>query len=532
MSVFQSPGRSTVFAGEAAAATSHPLATAIALDLLKDGGNAVDAAIGAAAAIGLFEPAMTGLGGDCFVMVKPAGSEEIIGLNGSGRAPAALDAADLRAQGLTAVDEGSAHAVTVPGAVDAFARLARDHGRLDLATCLAPAIRYAEEGAPVAPRAAHDWAMSADHLKGDARRHFLIDDKPLRPGQRFRAPGQAEVLRLIAARGRAGFYEGPVAEDLVASLNALGGLHTLDDLAATSCDYVDVISAPYRGVELCEMPPNGQGATALLMAKILSRFDAGALGPRSAERVHLEAEIGKLAYDARDRFIADPDHMGDRLAELLSDETADALAALVDPARARATVAEATAPLYRTAHHKDTIYLTVVDRDRMVVSLIYSIFHSFGSGLATARYGIPLQNRGAGFTLEEGHPNELKGGKRPFHTIIPAMARRDGKVWASFGVMGGQFQAAGHTALLSNLVDHGMDVQSAIDAPRAFADGGSLALETGYGEEIAASLAALGHRIERREVGLGGAQAILIDPETGDLSAGSDPRKDGLALGR
>ena len=311
---------------------------------------------------------------------------------------------------------------------------------------------------------------------------------------------------------------------MVASLRALGGTHTLDDFAATACTYVEPIAGPYRDHELVELPPNGSGATAILIAKILARFDLAALDPFGAARAHLEAEATKLAYDARDRFVADPDAGPLRLDHMLADRTAAALAALIHPARALPEPAAAA-----EAVHRETVYLTVVDRERMAVSLIYSTFHTFGSGLASARFGINFHNRGAGFTLTAGHPNEAAGGKRPLHTIIPAMLRREGRLVMPFGVMGGAYQAAGHARLISNILDFGMDPQAAIDAPRSFAWDGALELETGYAEAVAAELADFGHRVIRRTTPIGGAQAIVID---GDVLIGaSDPRKDGCALG-
>ena len=522
---FQTPGRSPVFATNGLAATSHPLATAVAIRLLQDGGNAVDAAIGAAVLLGICEPQMTGIGGDCFVLLKPPGEERVIALNGSGRAPAALSAAGLRDRGLAAVPLGGPEAVTIPGAVDAFCRLSADWGRLGLAEVLAPAIRYAEEGVPVAPRVAFDWNRAAGTLKGAARAHYLLAGAVPRTGQVFRAPGQAEVLRRIGAGGRDAFYGGEVADDMVAALRAAGGVHTLDDFAATASDYGDPVRGTYKSVELLEHPPNGQGATAILMGNILSRFDLPSMDPFGADRAHLEAEAAKLAYDARDRFLADPDHTT-RLAHMLAPETAERLAALVRMDRAM----EAAAPLTE-AVHRDTVYLTVVDRDRMAVSLIYSIYHGFGSGIATDRFGVLFQNRGAGFTLDEGHPNEADGGKRPMHTIIPAMLRENGRIAVAFGVMGGAYQPNGHVRVMTNVVDYGMDLQSAIDAPRSFADAEGLTAERGYPDAVRAELAARGHRVAVPETPIGGAQAIRIHHDAGVLEGASDPRKDGCALG-
>ncbi len=522
---FHLPGRSPVIAANGLCATSHPLAAKTAIGVLEEGGNAVDAAIAAAVLLGICEPQMTGIGGDCFVLLKPAGTEDVIALNGSGRAPAALDAAEMRALGLDAVPVYGPEAVTIPGAIDAFCRLAEAHGSWGLDRILAPAIRYADEGVPVAPRVAFDWIDDAPVLQGGARDRFLFDGAPARAGQVFRAPGQAEVLRRIAREGRRAFYEGEVAEDMVAALRAMGGVQTLDDFAATEATWGEPVAGHYRGFDLLEHPPNGQGATAILLAHILANFDIAAMSPFGGDRAHIEAEATKLAYDARNRFIADPVHMT-RLGHMLDPATGAKLAALVDPGRAMENPRKLS-----EAVHKETIYLTVVDRDRTAVSLIYSIYHGFGSGIASDRFGILLQNRGAGFTLEEGHPNEAKGGKRPMHTIIPAMLRKNGRIIMPFGVMGGAYQATGHARFLTNVADFGMDPQEAIDGPRCFADAEGLGVERGYAAQVHADLAARGHKVNVPDTPIGGAQAILIDHEGGVLVGGSDPRKDGCALG-
>jgi gamma-glutamyltranspeptidase / glutathione hydrolase len=517
------PGRSAVYAANGLCATSHPIAAQVAVEVLKAGGNAVDAAIAGAVVLGIAEPQSTGIGGDCFVLVKPPGSEEIIALNGSGRAPSGLDAAALRAKGLTAIPLYGIEAVTLPGAVDAFCQLNADYGLMSLADTLAPAIRYAEEGIPVAPRVAFDWADDISVLKGAALDFYSFGGKAPALGQIFRAPGQAEVLRRIAREGRAGFYEGEVAEDMIASLRALGGSHTLDDLAATRCDYTTPVTGSYADIELVEHPPNGQGATAILLLNILKHFDLKTMDPFGPLRAHIEAEATKLAYDARNRFIADPDHTT-RLGHMLSPDTAARLAALIDPRRAM----PAAAPLTE-AVHKDTIYITVVDRDRMAVSLIYSIFHGFGSGLASTKFGINFQGRGAGFTLKQGHPNEAGPGKRPMHTIIPGMIRKEGRVLMPFGVMGGAYQSTGHARFVSNLTDFGMDLQDAIDAPRCFSGAEGMTVERGYTDAVRSDLAAMGHSVSIPDTPIGGAQAIRIE---GDILIGaSDPRKDGCALG-
>lgn len=521
---FQLPGRSQVLAQNGMCATSHPLAAQAALDILKQGGNAMDAAIAGAVLLGICEPQMTGIGGDCFVLYSRPGSDQVHALNGSGRAPAAAQAQALRDAGETKVPLHSAHAVTVPGAIDAFCHLAEHEGKLGLEAILAPAIHYADVGVPVAPRVAFDWAADVDALQGRARDHYLIDGAVPGVGQTFRAPGQAEVLRRIARDGRDGFYAGEVADDMIAALRAAGGLHTAEDFAATRCSAGTPISSLYKGIELVEHPPNGQGATANLMLNILSHFDIAGMEPFGTARAHIETEAAKLAYDARNRFLADGDHTT-RLAHMLAPETAAGLAALIDPGRAMA----AAAPLSE-AVHKDTIYITVVDKDRMAVSLIYSIFHGFGSGIASDRFGILFQNRGAGFTLEPGHPNELAGGKRPMHTIIPAMLKQQGRVMMPFGVMGGAYQPNGHARFVSNMVDFGLDPQAAIDAPRCFFDKGEMMVERGYSNQVRQELRDLGQPVAIPKVAIGGAQAIQIH-EGGLLEGASDPRKDGCALG-
>ncbi len=520
---FHFPGRSPVLATEAMCATSHPLAAQAAIDIMKRGGNAMDAAIAGAVLLGICEPQMTGIGGDAFVLwSKPDSAPEA--LNGSGRAPFGLDAEMLRAQGHKTVPVHSADAVSIPGAIDAFCRLSEVHGRIGLDAILAPAIHYAETGVPVAPRVAFDWQDGTKTLQGAARSFFLNNDQPLKAGQIFRAPGQAEVLRRVAKGGADAFYHGEVAEDMQLSLKKAGGRHGLDDFARTRATPTIPIGGPYKSLELLEHPPNGQGATANLMLNILSHFDLAGMDPMGAARAHIEAEAAKLAYDARDRFIGDAGFTT-RLEHMLNPATAERLAGLIDPNRAMHA-----AKAVSEAVHKDTIYIACVDRDRMAVSLIYSIFHGFGSGIASDKFGILFQNRGAGFTLEQGHPNELKGGKRPMHTIIPGILCKQGRPIMPFGVMGGAYQPNGHARFVTNLEDYGMDPQTAIDAPRCFSDAGQMKVERGYAPDVRTRLAELGHDVVVPDGPIGGAQAILIHDD-GVLEGASDPRKDGCALG-
>ena len=529
---FSLPGRSPLYATQAAVATSHPLASQVAMDVLNDGGNAVDAAVAAVALLGIVEPQMTGVGGDCFALYCPKGHSQPLALNGSGKAPAAAHAGWYAERGVTRIDPYSAHAVTMPGAVAAWCRLVADHGTRDMAELLRPAIHHAERGVPVAPRVAFDWARDAHLLRDPVSAEiFLPHGKAPTAGTVHRQPRMAETLRAIAREGAAGFYQGWVAQDIVGTLRAHGGLHTLDDLAATRPDYVTSISTTYRGHQVFECPPNGQGLGVLMMLNVLSGYDLSAQGPlKEADRIHLLAEVSKLAYAHRDALFADTDHAPVDVAHLLSAEWARGQReAIRMDACHTPTVHPRAWP--EAATHKDTVYLCVVDREGNAISLINSIFHPFGSTLTAPRSGVLLQNRGAGFSLEAGHPNLIAPGKRPLHTIIPGMVMKDGQLVGPFGVMGGQYQASGHVALLSNLLDRGMDPQAALDAPRSFSFAGELDLESGHGAVLEAELTSRGHRITRSGQPIGGGQLIWLDRARGVMVAGSDPRKDGCALG-
>jgi gamma-glutamyltranspeptidase/glutathione hydrolase len=522
------PGRSVVHAVNGAAATSHPLSTLTAIETLKSGGNAVDAAIAASAVQAVVEPQSTGIGGDCFALISKGGGDDIVGLNGSGRAPAALNADVFLEKGESSIGLTSAHAVTVPGAIDAWARLAADHGVLGLDRLLAPAISFAEDGFAVTPRTGLDWYLQEAKLAADdgARRMYLADGKAPAAGARWTLPELGRTLRAVAREGRAGFYEGAVAEAMVRSLRARGGLHTMEDFAAAACDYVTPISTCYADHDVVQIPPNGQGITSLIMLNILKGFDPGNLDPQGAARYHLEAEATRLAYAVRNRYVADPAFADVPVAKLLSEEFAAELRADIDPERAGRIEEEGAIAAYR-----DTVYITVVDRDRTACSFINSLYFPFGSGIACPETGVMFQNRGAGFIVEPGHPNCVAPGKRPLHTIIPGMVLKDGKVSHCYGVMGGGYQPVGHAHVLSNMFDYGMDPQEALDSPRAFLQEGALECEPGIPEKIRSELARMGHRVAEPPRPLGGGQIIAVDWERGTLAAGSDPRKDGLALG-
>lgn len=521
------PGRSTVHSVNGMCATSQPLAAEAAISILRAGGNAVDAAIAASAVLCVIEPYNTGIGGDCFVLLSKGGSGDIIGLNGSGRSPKALSLEKLEAAGGD-LSLNSVHSVTVPGAVDAWARLLEDHGTMELGRVFEPAIRFAEEGFAVAPRIGLEWHFLEGHLAHDADSvaQYTKDGKAPAIGEKFRLPVLAETLKLIGKKGRDAFYLGPLAGDMVAKLNSLGGFHTLEDFAATACDYVEPIRTNYRGREICEIPPNGQGITALLMLNILSRTGLDGLDPHGAIRFHYEMEAARLAYDMRDRYVADPAFGELPVDMILSDKFADELAARIDPERRIEDVSAVRDPLNR-----DTVYLTVVDKDRNAVSFINSLFFGFGSGICAPKSGLMFQNRGSGFVMEEGHLNCVAGGKRPLHTIIPAMLVEKGRAVMPFGVMGGAYQAVGHAHVVTNMVDYGMDVQEALDSPRTFPAGQEIEVEHGISADTREGLAAKGHVLRDAALPHGGGQAIVIDHERGTLVGGSDPRKDGAAVG-
>jgi gamma-glutamyltranspeptidase / glutathione hydrolase len=521
---FHSPGRSAVYACEGMAATSHPLASQAAIDVLKAGGTAADAAVTAAAMLSVVEPHMTGIGGDCFCLVARPGAP-IWGYNGSGRAAATARASALWDQGLRAIDLGSPHAVTVPGAVDAWSAVLASHGRFGLDRALGAAIRYAEGGFPVGPRIAYDWTFAQEKLRADpgASRHYLVNGKAPAAGDVLRLPVLATTLKAIAARGVTAFYE-EAAADIVATLAPRGSWLTLEDFAHHRGEEVTPISSDYRGLDIVELPPNGQGLVALVLLNILENFDLGALPPNGAERLHIVLEAARLAYAVRDTHVADPHFMRIPVPSLLDKDFARELAGKID-ARKRVKLPAAPTP------GSDTIYLTVVDRDRMAVSFINSLYSEFGVGIATESTGILLHNRGACFAVDPGHPNAIGPSKRPMNTIIPALAMRDSRCELAFGVMGGSFQPIGHAQLMTGLVDDGMDLQAAIDAPRVFFEGEATVVERGISAAASEGLTARGHRVVVRERPWGGAQAIGIDWQRGVLIGASDGRKDGCAMG-
>ena len=524
---FQSPGRSTLHALNGMAATSHPLATLGAVDMLRAGGTAADAAVAAAALLAVVEPHATGIGGDAFALYSPGGGDEILAYNGSGAAPLLASADWYLERGFKAIPLTGPHSVTVPGAVDLWAMLLERHGRKGIDAALQPAIRAAEEGYVVAPRVAWDWARNREKLrKGvNAAKYFLFDGAAPAVGTVVRQPALARTLRTIAAKGRDAFYFGEIAEDIVATLRGAGGLHTAEDLQRHRTEIVAAVSTHYRDYQVWQCPPNSPGVTMLMMLNVLGGFNLSRYAPLSVERLHLQAEASRHAYLAREQHVGDPRFAAVDVETLLSAEFASTTRNKIRLDRL-SELPPAAAPM-----HPSTVYLCVVDRDRNVCSFVNSLAHAFGSAVATAKSGILLQNRGAGFRIEAGHPNCIAPGKRPLHTLIAALITKDGRVVMPFGVMGGQFQSIGQVHVLTNILDYGMDVQSAIDLPRGFHHEGVYRLESGVPTATMAGLERLGHAVVRSEEPLGGGQAIRIDWEKGALIGGSDPRKDGCALG-
>ncbi|MBE7635495.1 gamma-glutamyltransferase [Sneathiella sp. P13V-1] len=524
---FSNPGRSVTYGMNGAVATSSSHASQVALSILKSGGNAMDAAIAACAVQCVVDPMQTGIGGDCFAIVSPSGDDKLFGLNGSGKAPNALTADKLLDDGIDEISLTSPHAVTVPGAIDAWTRLHEQFASMDFADLLAPAIDCAENGFVVTQRTSVDWLLAKDKLleNEQAAKLFLKDGETPGAGTVWKNPALAETLKRIAKEGRSAFYEGELAEKMVATLNAAGALHEASDFGAASADVVDLIQTEFGGHDVHQIPPSGQGITALLMMNILKGYDMDGLDPVGAKRFHLQAEAARLAYLARDKYVADPAKADVPVEMLLSDEFAAHLRTFIEVGKAGD--AGGAGALDK---HKDTVYLSVVDKDGMAVSFINSLFHPFGSGIADAEAGVIFQNRGAGFVVDKDHPNCVAPGKRPLHTIIPGMVTKGGKMTHCYGVMGGAYQPVGHAHVLSNIFDFGMDVQEAIEAPRAFYNAGVLEMEETISDGVKQELADMGYEITAPEMPHGGAQMIYVNQETGVLEAGTESRKDGHAL--
>jgi gamma-glutamyltranspeptidase/glutathione hydrolase len=533
--------RSEVIARHGMAATSQPLATQIALDILKAGGSAVDAAIAANAALGLMEPTGCGIGGDLFAIVWDAETRRLYGLNASGRSPRSLELEEFARRGLDAVPPYGPLPVTVPGCVDGWFELHARFGELPMTAVLAPAIRYAREGFPVSELIAHYWDLSVPSRSRypGFLETFTVDGRAPRKGEIWMNEPLARTYERIAAEGRDVFYRGDIARTIARYMQDSGGFLDYEDLAAHASEWVEPVSSRYRDVEVWELPPNGQGIAALQILNILEGFDLRGAGFGSVEHVHWFVEAKKLAFEDRARFYADPAFVDVPVAGLISQSYANRRRALIDPARAGRSY-PAGNPALREG---DTIYLTVADADRNMVSLIQSNYRGMGSGMCPPGLGFGLQDRGELFDLAEGRANTYAPGKRPFHTIIPAFVTRDGEPWISFGVMGGATQPQAHAQIVMNLVDFGMNLQEAGDAPRILhsgssqptgermTDGGTVYLETGFAYEVERALSEMGHRIGVNVGSFGGYQAIMYDADEDVYYGASESRKDGQAAG-
>ena len=533
--------RSVTLAKNGIVATSHPLAAQAGLDVLKSGGNAADAAVAAAATIAVVEPMSCGIGGDLFAIYWDAKSQKLYGLNASGRSPHALTRQVFAEKGLEQIPEEGPLSWSVPGCVSGWESLRSRFGTRPLGELLQPAILAAEEGCPVPEVIAGYWKGSEKALKEwpDSAAAFLIDgERAPREGEVMRLPRMAASLRLVAEGGRDAFYKGPIAQKIVAFSEQHGGYFSLADFAEHTDDWIEPVGTNYRGYDVWELPPNGQGIAALEMLNVLEQWDLISLGHNSADHIHLFVEAKKLAFADRARFYADPAFGQLPVAELISKEYARRQAARIDMHKAAADVPAGDPKLA----HGDTIYLTVVDKDRNCCSLIQSNYFGFGSKVVPGDIGFVIQNRGALFALDETHLNRLEPHKRPFHTIIPAFVTKDGKPWLCFGVMGGDFQPQGHVQILVNLIDFGLNVQAAGDAARVAHTGsatptalpaegvGTVSVEAGVSDAVIAQLVARGHKVTRAR-GYGGYQGILIDWDRGVLHGATESRKDGAAVG-
>ena len=524
---FHFAGRSTVHAQNAMVATSHPLAALTAIEVLQAGGTAADAAVAACALLGVIEPQSTGIGGDCFALYQPSGEGKITSYNGSGRAPKAAKASWYLERDIHSIPLTSAHAVTIPGAIDAWEIILRDHGKFGFDRLLQPAVRAAEEGYIVAPRIAFDWNNQFEKLKKgtNTQRYLLPHGKAAVAGDLIHQPELGQTLRAIAKNGRDAFYKGAIAEDMVETLRGIGGLHTLDDFAAHTTEITAPIGTIYKGHDVWQCPPNGPGITMLLMLNILSGYDLTKFPAMSVERFHLEAEASRIAYMMREQHIGDPGHVEVDVMRILSKDFADEHGTKIK------MDGLLNLPSVSPPMNPSTVYISVVDKDRNVCSFINSIAHAFGSAIVSNNTGVLLQNRGGGFRVEPGHPNSIAPGKRPLHTIIPSLVTKNGRAQMPFGVMGGQYQPVGQVHVLTNMLDYGCDVQEAIDMPRGLHYEGVYQLEDSVPAEIVEGLKKLGHQTTSVVGPLGGGQAIWIDWDKGTLTGGSDPRKDGCALG-
>lgn len=537
--------RSEVLGSHGMVCTSQPLASQMALQVLLDGGSAVDAAICANAMLALTEPTGCGLGGDLFAMVWDAQSKELHGLNGSGRSPRSLTLAELRRRvadlGVERIPPRGALPLSVPGCVDGWMELHRRFGRLPLSRLLEPAIRYAREGFPVTELIAHYWELNTRSLSeyDGFREQFLIEGRPPSAGEIFKNPNLARTLERISAGGRDAFYTGDIAEVIAGSVQRAGGYLSMEDLATHHAEWVRPVSTNYRGYDVFELPPNGQGIAALQILNIMEGYDVSQLGFGSVDYIHRFIEAKKLAFEDRARFYADPQMADIPVDALISKEYADTRRASLDLTRAAKRYAAGNPAL----EEGDTIYLCVADDEGNMVSLIQSNYRGMGSGICPDGLGFNLQDRGELFDLEPDRANTYAPGKRPFHTIIPAFVTKDGEPFLCFGVMGGATQPQGHAQIVMNIVDFGMNAQEAGDAPRILhtgssqptgermIDGGTLSMESGIAPEVRRRLGQMGHTVGETIGAFGGYQGIMVDRKNRVYHGASESRKDGHAVG-
>jgi gamma-glutamyltranspeptidase / glutathione hydrolase len=527
--------RSPVYGTRGAVASSQPLASEAGMRILQKGGNAADAAVAMAAALNVTEPCSTGMGGDCFALFYDSDEGRVKGMNGSGRAPAGLTPKRLNEEGLTKMPTNGVHTVTVPGTVAGWVDTVETFGKLTMAEVLAPAIELAEGGFPVSPLTARAWASGVPLLKfGPYGDELLIRGRAPGAGELMKNPTLARSMREVVEHGKAGFYEGRVAEAIVELLQLKGGMMTLNDLKRHKSTFDEPITVNYRGVDVWEIPPNGQGITALIALNVLEGFNFHKVPYDSPQRLHLLIEAMRTAFADSRWYVADPSITSVPIKELISKEYAASRRENINPSKATLDVARGS-----PVSGSDTVYLCTVDRWGNACSFINSNYSGFGTGLVPKGCGFTLQNRGAGFSLEKGHPNILEGGKRPYHTIIPGMMTKNGDLLGPFGVMGGFMQPQGHVQVVTNMLDYGMGPQDALDVPRFCiqdgTSGGKVSLEEGIPVETMAALARMGHDVipvaGYNRISFGKGQIILRDAKTGALTAGSDARGDGQALG-
>ena len=522
---FNKIGKSLILSKNAMVASSHPLASSVGLETLKSGGNAVDAAIAMNAVLCIAEPHMTGVGGDCFAMLSVDGSNNIKALNGSGKSSEKADAADLRRRKISEISSEMPEAITIPGAVAGWCLLHKEHGYMSWKELFEPAINFAQKGVNIHERVAFDWAKNKKKLSfdPDTSKLFLKNGNAFEFMDNFKNENLSNTFKTIADEGSNGFYNGWVADDLIKKLNSIGGCQTVKDFSSTIAEWVKPITGNYRKIQIHECPPNGQGLVALIILSILEKFNFKNIS--KTDYMHIYCEATKIGYFLRDQYLADPEYNKLSTEQFLNSEILDQLSSNIDMNNTK---------IYTKSDfpdHPDTIYLTVRDKNGMVVSFINSLFDAFGSGITAPKSGVLFHSRGRAFNTIEDHPNELNPNKRPLHTIIPAMISKNDKLIGSFGVMGGQYQAAGHAYVLSQIVDFGLNPQLALDFARIFPNNNTLDIEYDFDSKVMHELKLKGHKINYPVPPIGGGQMIFIDDERNIIIGASDWRKDGLAIG-